>query len=397
MPCSYDGRVPRISVVVPIFNVEPYLRDCLESIARQTVSDLEVILVDDGSTDGSAAIAEQFAAKDSRFRLIRQPNGGLGHARNTGVDAASGEFLAFVDGDDMLPDDAYELLLGSLDRTASDFATGNVHRISDGSTIQAPFLAKPFAKTRRATHVTRFRPLIVDRIVPNKLWRRGFWDDHGFRFPEGMLHEDIPVAVPAHFAARSVDVISKPVYHYRVRAGEDQSITQRRADLRALLGRLTAVEQVSGYIGRHVSAEALRWYHESVVAEDLRYYLDVLDVADDEYRTVFLERVNAFLDRVDDRAFEQLAAIERLKWHLVRRRLMPELLEVLRFQKEDLVRGARVRVGGKWFGDYPFRTDPDLRIPGSVYQLTLRSQVSGLVPRRYRARLRRAVGPLSRS
>ena len=104
--------MPRISVVVPIYDVESYLATCLQSVARQTVRDLEVIMVDDGSTDGSRALAERFASRDRRFRLVTQPNGGLGRARNMGSDLATGEFLAFVDSDDVLPHDAYERLLG---------------------------------------------------------------------------------------------------------------------------------------------------------------------------------------------------------------------------------------------------------------------------------------------
>jgi CDP-glycerol glycerophosphotransferase len=390
--------VPRISVVVPIHNVEPYLHECLASIAGQSFEDFEAILVDDGSTDRSGEIAEGFARRDPRFRLIRRPNGGLGSARNTGIDASTAEFLAFVDSDDLIPPDAHRLLLAALDETGSDFATGNVLRVTATGTSQAPFLAKTFAKTRLKTHVTRFRPLIVDRIVPNKLWRRAFWDEQGLRFPEGMLHEDIPVVVPAQFAARSVDVIAEPVYLYRVREGEDRSITQRRTEIAALEGRVRAVELVSDRLGRQGPPGAARWYLESVVAEDLRYYLDVLDVAGDDYRQAFLELVNAFLDRAGDDPFDRLAPIERLKWHLVRRRLMPELLEVLRFQREDLAHTPPVRVRGRWYADYPFRAAAaELGIPDSVYRLSRRSQAARLLPEGARNRLRRAVGPLSRS
>ena len=215
--------MPRISVVVPIYNVEPYLEECLESIAAQTHRDLEVVMVDDGSTDRSAAIAEGFAARDERFRLITQPNGGLGRARNTGIDAATGEFLAFVDSDDFLTPDAYQLLLGALEETGSDFATGNVVRLTTAGPRKVGFLSDTFSKTRLATHVTKFEPLIADRTAWNKLFRRSFWDAQGRRFPEGVLNEDIPVVIPAQFAARSVDVIAEPVYYWRIRDGEELS------------------------------------------------------------------------------------------------------------------------------------------------------------------------------
>jgi CDP-glycerol glycerophosphotransferase len=363
--------VPLVSVVVPVYNVEPYLRACLESIARQTHGELEVIVVDDGSTDGSAAIARAFAERDSRFRVLSQPNGGLGNARNNGAAEARGELLAFVDSDDELPANAYELLLGSLERSGSDFATGNVHRLDEsGATSQAAFLARTFADSRLRTHVTRFRPLLEDRIAPNKLWRRSFWEAQAFRFPERMLHEDIPVVVPAQFAARSVDVVSEPVYLYRVREGSDPSITQRRAELRALRDRLRAIEMVLGWFGSHRMRRARRWYERSIVAHDLRYYLNVLDVASDEYRGFFLERVNALLDGASARGlFGGLLAIDRLKWWLVRRRLLDELLEVLRFERKQLRDTPPLRSRGRWYGDYPFRGDRRLRVPRSVYRL----------------------------
>jgi CDP-glycerol glycerophosphotransferase len=361
--------MPRISVVVPIYNVEAYLEPCLESLARQTVDDLEAVLVDDGSTDRSAEIAEAFVSRDPRFKLIRQANGGLSAARNTGIDAATGEFLAFLDSDDALPHNAYELLLGALDSTGSDFASGNVHRLSQWSTTQSRFLAKAFATTRLKTHVTQFRPLLADRTAWNKLFRRSFWDRHGLRFPEGVVHEDIPVVIPAHFMADSVDVLSDPVYLYRVREDGNLSITQRRLEQRVLLDRLAAVEHVSSYLAEHGPKKGKRWYDESVVADDLRLHLNILDSADDDYRELFLDRVNAFLDTVDEKVFEPLLAIDRLKWHLVRRRLMPELIEVLRFQREALAGTPPVQSGGRWYGDYPFRGDSGLAIPESIYRL----------------------------
>ena len=120
--------VPRISVVVPFFNNEDLLGDCLESIAAQTFRDLEVIMVDDGSTDGSAAIAAARAAADPRFTLLQVPNGGPGYARNRGVERARGMYLAFVDADDALPAHAYARLLHVLENSGSDFVSGNVQR-----------------------------------------------------------------------------------------------------------------------------------------------------------------------------------------------------------------------------------------------------------------------------
>jgi CDP-glycerol glycerophosphotransferase len=358
------GDVPSISVVVPIYNVEPYLAECLESLLAQSAGDLEVVMVDDGSTDGSAAIAERYAELDSRLRLVRQANHGLGHARNTGVAAANGDYLAFADSDDVVPEDAYARLLASLERTGSDFACGNVHRFTAERTWPAQWLRKTFLRTRRRTHVTRFRWLLSDRMAQNKLWRRSFWDEHRLRFPEGCVHEDIPVTVPAHGLARSVDVLSAPVYLYRRREG---SITHHRAEVRTLRDRVAAVEHARALLPE----TARRWYDESVLEEDLRYHLDVLDEAGDEYRALFLDAAGAWLDRAGEGVEDPLPAIQRLKWHLVRRRLADELIEVLRFQRAEMRRRPRAVIGGRVYGDYPFLRDEALAVPRSVYRLDM--------------------------
>lgn len=372
--------MPQISVVVPIYDVAPYLEDCLSSIAAQTVTDLEVVIVDDGSPDGSAAIAHRFAAGDPRFRVLSQPNGGLGAARNAGVAACGGDYLAFVDGDDQLVPDALERMRDALQATGSAFATGNVLRFDDDRRWPAQFLAKTFLRQRLRTHVTRFDWLIVDRMAANKLWRRAFWDEQRLRFPEDMLHEDIPVVVPAQFLAHSVDVLRGPVYLYREREGQVASITGRRAHLRSLRDRVAAVEHVDGFLADRGERRARELYQRSVVGDDLRYHLDVLEDGDAAYRALFLELAGRFLERAVDGVEDELPAIQRLKWHLVRRGRMDELIEVLRFQREELPRNPKVWSRGRAYGDYPFLDDPALGIPRSVYRLdTTRRRTRHLV------------------
>jgi CDP-glycerol glycerophosphotransferase len=361
---------PRVSVVVPMYNVERYLHECLESLAHQTARDIEVVMVDDGSTDATARIAAAFAETDPRFVLVQQANGGLGHARNTGVAHARGRYLAFVDSDDVVTENAYELLAGSLDRTGSDFATGNFLRMTTSGTRQAGMVFTSYYANRPRTHVRKHPALLYDRTAWNKLFRRTFWDQHGFRWPEGVLYEDIPVTLPAHVLARSVDVVRDPVYLWRERAGEAASITQRRTELRAIRDRFAAVDGVSRFLAAHGEHTLKRLYDKSVAEQDFRYFLTPLDVAGDDFRLEFLRLVNDFFDRADPGVFDDLPALQRLEWHLVRRRLLPELLEVVRFEKSGQAsRLPWVRRGRRFYGDFPFRGDPRLAVPDDVYRL----------------------------
>lgn len=338
---------PRLSVVVPVHNVELYLTDCLKSLAEQTMTDLEVVMVDDGSTDNSAALAAGFAAQDGRFRLVSQENGGLGHARNTGVRHCDpgARHLAFVDSDDVLPPRAYELLLGALDETGSDLASGNVLRLrSTGRLQQSPNFRKPMATTRLRTHISRDWDLAADRIACNKVFRRSFWDEHAFAFPVGALYEDIPVVLPAHFLARSVDVLKDAVYHWRDRPG---SITARRAVVRGIQDRASHVLGVATFLDEHRGATDKRRYEAHVLAHDLRYFMEALPDGDEEYRRAFLTYANEFTDQVDPAVLDALPLRLRLMWHLVRERRADELLALLAHDKAEpgafAVRGLRRR------------------------------------------------------
>ncbi|MFD4236929.1 CDP-glycerol glycerophosphotransferase family protein [Streptomyces sp. NPDC058542] len=323
---------PLLSVVVPVHNVEGYLADCLRSVADQTLEAIEVVMVDDGSTDGSARIAAEFAARDSRFRLVRQRNAGLSAARNTGVrhTTPTVPYLAFADSDDIVVHDAYERMTASLESTGSDLATGNVWRLT-GQGRQQAWQYRWLTATRPRTHITRDPRLLADRVAWNKVFRRSFWEGHAFSFPEGKLYEDTPVMIPAHHLARSVDVLHEHVYYWRVREG---SITRRRTDVTGVRDRIAACEQVSAFLGGRDAAQR-RAYDASCLRDDFGYFLDGLPMGGEAYRAAFLEGAGAFVDRAGPGALEGLPVELRVKWSLVRERRLEELLAVLAFERAN--------------------------------------------------------------
>ncbi|MFJ6807726.1 CDP-glycerol glycerophosphotransferase family protein [Streptomyces anulatus] len=323
---------PLLSVVVPVHNVEAYLEDCLRSLADQTLEAIEVVMVDDGSTDGSARIAAEFAARDGRFRLVRQRNGGLSAARNTGVrhTTPTVPYLAFADSDDIVVHDAYERMTASLESTGSDLVTGNVWRLTAQGRQQA-WQYRWLTATRPRTHITRDPRLLADRVAWNKVFRRSFWDGHAFSFPVGKLYEDTPVMIPAHHLARSVDVLHEHVYYWRVREG---SITRRRTDVTGVRDRIAACEQVSAFLGGRDAAQR-RAYDASCLRDDFGYFLDGLPMGGEAYRAAFLEDAGAFVDRAGPGALEGLPVELRIKWALVRDRRPEELLTVLAFERAN--------------------------------------------------------------
>jgi CDP-glycerol glycerophosphotransferase len=331
---------PRLSVVVPIYNVQRYLDECLSSIAAQTLTDLEVVMVDDGSTDDSAAIAERFAAGDARFRLVRQENQGLGPARNTGIRNVhpDAEFLAFFDSDDTAPPAAYQLMVETLDRTGSDFVSGNVLRFRSVGYTQSPVHKKPFAETSLRTHISKQPNLVTDRTAWNKVYRRTFWDRHGMEYP-GILYEDAPVSVPLHFLAESVDILSEPIYHWREREVGARSITQNRTDPKGLIDRIASMSQVRTFLKEQAAADSvfakhLRFYDENSLVEEIPLFFRALPDGDAAFHDAFLDHVGAFITRIGSDVLDTLPEPLRLKYWLTAKRRLTDLLDLLVFERE---------------------------------------------------------------
>ncbi|MPZ26652.1 MAG: glycosyltransferase [Micromonosporaceae bacterium] len=250
-PSGVRQRMGLLSVVLPIYNVEDYLPEALESLANQTHRELEVVMVDDGSTDRSAELAAEVAGRDPRFRLVQQDNHGLGHARNTGMRLAIGEFITFVDSDDIVPHYACRTVVRTLEVTGSDFLSGNEYRIDSRGASPAPMLESNFAVTRLRTNVAKRRSLMRDLLPHNKVYRRAFWDAAGLEFPEGILFEDGPVSVRAHALAKSVDVVSTPIYYWRLRDDASRSLSQLFDDERFFVDRLYASTLSADFLEAH--------------------------------------------------------------------------------------------------------------------------------------------------
>jgi CDP-glycerol glycerophosphotransferase len=318
-----------VSVIVPIYNVEAYLRDSLDSIRSQTYRELQVILVDDGSTDGSMAIAAEFVAADDRFQLVRQANAGLSAARNTGLPYAIGEFLAFVDSDDVLAAFAYELMVRAARVSGSDFVTGGVHRLrSHGHKWGYPH-AEVFKTTSLKTHISEDNLLLRDRTIWNKLFRRTFWDKHAFTFPVGRLFEDAPVTIPAHALAKHVTVLNVPIYFWRVREGAQPSITQSDHDTRNIVDRFHSVDLVRKALIASGHHELLRVYQEQAIWDKLSNFLQFLPNASADYRREVLELANTYLDDVGDDAIDRLPPKFRRQWRLIRAGRTDELVDLI--------------------------------------------------------------------
>ncbi|KQP27316.1 hypothetical protein ASF38_06085 [Aeromicrobium sp. Leaf272] len=256
-PTTKAERRGLLSVVMPVYNVETYLAEAIDSILGQSHRKLELILVDDGSTDGSPAICQGYVERDERVRLVEKVNGGLGAARNTGVRFARGEFLAFADSDDIVLPRAYERMVTSLQRSKSDLATGNVQRQQSGNRWQAWNQSRSHVQTRRSITVAQEPSLLFDTVAWNKVFRTDFFRRHAIHFPERKLYEDMAPMCEAFLLASGVDVVAEHVYVWRMR-DEGDSISQRRIETSNLADKLEMIATVDGLLRAHGETTAMR-------------------------------------------------------------------------------------------------------------------------------------------
>ncbi|WP_433164873.1 glycosyltransferase family 2 protein [Kribbella sp. CA-247076] len=302
---------PRLSVVVPFYNVGEYIGDCLDSIRRQTWTDFEAILVDDGSLDDSAVVAKEFCTRDSRFRIVQQDNAGLGPARNTGAEYAAGEYLTFVDSDDLVTRHGFERLVRTLDRTGSDFAGGNARRFNNSYGVRPSYLhGLCFTRDRLATHVSETPELVLDRMVWNKVYRRSFWTEFGYQFP-AIRYEDYPVTLKAHLDAVTVDTLATPVYYWRERESGD-SITQQKFQLGNLRDRVTSADLVMDLVEDSLPS-VRRGVHAHFTQIDLAALLTAFGTAPAEEEQQLVELARQLLDRLDETVLADTPRLERVR------------------------------------------------------------------------------------
>ena len=210
-----DNMKELISVIVPIYNVKSYLRQCLDSLLAQTYSNLEILLIDDGSTDESGNIADEYAQRDNRIRTFHQRNGGISAARNKGLDAMSGDYVMFVDGDDYVDKDFCKVALNlAIEKHVDIVSFGYCLFIEQRDYTERKVTLKP----RQLNNEDAILELIRRRDVMNNfVWNKIFKSQlfTNVRFPEGQSFEDVAVMHLLYNSAKGIYLSDKVLYYYR--------------------------------------------------------------------------------------------------------------------------------------------------------------------------------------
>ena len=257
----------KLSIVIPIYKVEDYLPACLDSVLLPEREDYEIIAVDDGSPDRSGQIAEEYAARyPALIRVIHQPNGGLGAARNTGIEAAKGEYLLFLDSDDSLSPGALSEMLDALstgtDVYVFDFLTvdeqGRELSYTTGSSIDGVFT------------LAEHPELLLDAPNAwNKLWRRSLFEKSGIRYPPRLWYEDLATSPGLYLQAESICAVHRPWVRYLLRQGSimnSKALSRNREIIDAVDLTLEAFRRAGQYERFASALEAMAVRHQLLFA-----------------------------------------------------------------------------------------------------------------------------------
>lgn len=232
-----------VSVIIPIFNVEKYLYDCVLSVLNQTYRDIEIILVDDGSTDKSKSIVDELSLMDSRIRVVHRVNGGLSVARNSGLNIARGNYILLVDGDDMLPHNIINRMVEVTIKTSADIVSTKYIRCKEKCTLNDICLEEVCSETKvLSDDHSKMKEFLngkrIGTFAWGKLYRKNLFDN--IRYPIGKYHEDIYTTYKLIHEANTVVCINDIGYIYRENS---QSITSEKFSPRKLDAIYGKIEQ----------------------------------------------------------------------------------------------------------------------------------------------------------
>lgn len=308
-------RSPLVSIVVPAYDVAAYLPACLDSLLAQTHRDLEVVVVDDGSPDESGRIADAYAARDRRVRVVHIDNRGLGGARNEGLRHARGDYLGFCDADDLMPPRAVELLLGHARQTGAPVVTGNVVRL-DGDRRPGLRWMNRLHRDRAALPIDDLPELLGDVFAWNKLFHRDFWEREALSWPERVRYEDQPTTTEAYLRAGLVGVLPEVVYHWRVR-DDGTSITQQRASVDDLADRWTTKRMSLRSVEAYGAPGVSEVFRDRVLPGDMWQYFVHIPEASDAWWELLVEGVRELWGAERSLTHSTLAPAHRLTGWLV--------------------------------------------------------------------------------
>lgn len=351
---------PKISVVVPVYNVEDYLEDALESLVQQTfIDNIEVLMIDDGSTDDSRYIIEKYALNYDNFHAYHKENEGLSITRNYGLKLAKGEYVHFMDSDDLMIKDAYEKLYGLASKNNSEVVTADFLRFNERKAWIQPISNFIFSELKSSvdeTNAYKYHKLLWDTPAWNKIFKREFLLEKGLEFPnQNIIFEDNIFAIELLIKAKKISILNDYIYCWRIR-DVGSSITQadyvnRGKDLYEM------AEIVNNTLQRNIKdKEMLNIKYQKFLLIDIPFYMESIRKYSEENYKYVLEGAYNLVNLVPDEYFEDLNNYYKVVYEMLKNKDWDELLTVL---FNDLKRNPKIpeNINEKYQDKFNFEED----------------------------------------
>ncbi len=289
--------MPKVSVIIPVYNVEKYLQQCLDSIINQTLADIEIICINDGSTDSSLAILEEYAKKDARIKVINSENKGSSAARNIGMEAAKGDYIGFIDSDDWIDSNFYETLYNAAISKNADIA----RTFYDYNYLDRVEEEKYFNDIVRAA-VEKNRDLKINEhnvVIWNAIYKSELLKLNNIRFPEDLsCVVDVSFTAKATFLSKKTVPVTGTVYHYRLEVANSLSLMSLRKIFAAATANRYVIDFLNGiecdkedYIEAY---QRIIWRYDSIFKRGIKGVPEFNDKKQKEYLRFFATGINDF-------------------------------------------------------------------------------------------------------
>ena len=350
-----------LSVVVLVYNAEEFLHQCFDSLINQTLSGIEIIAVDDESTDASLAICQEYAKEYENFKVISQENQGGAVAGNRGVKEAKGKYVALVDSDDFLPLDAYETLFDLCEKNSADFATGRPLRYVNNQKLEVILVEEQavWEEERVISSALDMPTLLHDKFYWNKIFRRDFIEKHHIAMPDGYLYADFLMIHKAYEHATKIAITNKVVYYWRRHSSQRvvKSASQEIASSENFK------ERTRSLILDHSDNPEINYKLDELRILLLSFVFNSI-IYQKSFQDTFIKESQQVLNDVEDIASHNLHPIIKLKVWLLKENRLPELFFILG-------RGVKIRlkvVDDKVCCTLPFFLNESMDIPNEVYE-----------------------------
>lgn len=363
-PGSQPGPAPDLSVIIPAFNAAEYIERCLRSVVAQNDVSLEVIVVDDGSRDETAALIDKLAEADPRITLLQSTNSGPAAARNLGIEAASGDFITFVDADDEVLPGAFSSMVDSLRRTGSDIATGSYIRFGATGRSRPKLTARVHARQRLAVRLDDMPELLEEPVLWNKVYGREFWKRHVGTMQTFANYEDQEPVYRAFVAAAAIDVLTKDVYAWRLAEGR-RTRSRRKGKAADLRARLKVIEALKAVLV-HEPENVRRTAYAIWMGTDLSMHAEYLATATKKFRKTLTEAASEIRQEMPRNAWDLIPAQARLFMWVVASGRLDDIEEVLGTRAEETTAVPMEYMDGHWLVAPTYLTRLRTRVPSRL-------------------------------